>query len=467
VASHNISDKKGSSSTPAWRMENRTARIFARDLSRRSGSSSLTTSQASRPPASLPALALRFPLRAKVVEAKSIIAGEPASRRVRPRLDDESHGPARAAAVDNGEAPDHLNVRREARRRERRLNANRCLNRVAFPIEEADFDREPRGAARAAPDVNQGKDGATPQILDSKRELLGRAALQRGGLGVHGPCQRGRPVRLFRGRPLLHQRCPRRRCCGSGRAKGINRCGDKQGNHAPYDDPGQASADHLEGTNATNREVLPATAFHKAFPSVRPDWRMPRSDGSVQMPAEPLKAPDPPISGTIVRLRPVSAEDHAAVYSACQDAEIQRWTSAPPPYSVDDARSFIEFSQQAWRDNSAATFSILYQGSSEFLGTVNLRLFDDAVAEVGYRVKAEARGRGVATEAVRLLSRWAIDQLGMARVQLGTHPENLASQRVATKAGFQREGVLRSLREIKGERVDQVFFSMLPEDFGD
>jgi RimJ/RimL family protein N-acetyltransferase len=53
----------------------------------------------------------------------------------------------------------------------------------------------------------------------------------------------------------------------------------------------------------------------------------------------------------------------------------------------------------------------------------------------------------------------------MARVQLATDPENLASQRVAAKAGFQREGVLRSLRENKGARVDQLFFSLLPEDF--
>jgi RimJ/RimL family protein N-acetyltransferase len=185
------------------------------------------------------------------------------------------------------------------------------------------------------------------------------------------------------------------------------------------------------------------------------------------MPSEPLKPPDPPLTGATVMLRPVSADDHAAVYSACQNAEIQRWTSVPSPYSADAARSYIESSKQAWREGSTATFSILDDGSSEFLGLIDLRLFDDAVAEVGYWVKAEARGRGVATEAVRLISRWALDQLGMARVQLGTHPENPASARVATKAGFQREGVLRSLREIKGERVDQVFFSLLPKDLGE
>jgi [ribosomal protein S5]-alanine N-acetyltransferase len=101
---------------------------------------------------------------------------------------------------------------------------------------------------------------------------------------------------------------------------------------------------------------------------------------------------------------------------------------------------------------------------ASFSAWFDLRLYDDAVAEVGYWVKAEARGRGVATEAVRLISRWAPGQLGMARVQLGTHPENVASEKVAIKAGFKREGVLRSLRENKGVRVDLVFFSLLPAD---
>jgi hypothetical protein len=139
------------------------------------------------PSARLPALALRYPLRAKIVKAKSlrakivkaksIVAREPASCRVRPRLGHESHGLPLAAEVDNGEARDHLNVRRETRPPERLLDANRCLNRVAFPIEKADLDREARSAARPTPDVNQGKDGATAQALDSKGELLGRAAI--------------------------------------------------------------------------------------------------------------------------------------------------------------------------------------------------------------------------------------------------------------------------------------------------
>jgi hypothetical protein len=68
---------------------------------------------------------------------------------------------------------------------------------------------------------------------------------------------------------------------------------------------------------------------------------------AVQTPAERLKPPVTPLVGEAVQLRPLSDEDEAAVYSACQDSEIQRWTSVPSPYSSDDARSYIDFSKRA------------------------------------------------------------------------------------------------------------------------
>jgi RimJ/RimL family protein N-acetyltransferase len=65
------------------------------------------------------------------------------------------------------------------------------------------------------------------------------------------------------------------------------------------------------------------------------------------------------------------------------------------------------------------------------------------------------------------LSHWAFESLGLGRVELVTDPENIASQRVAEKAGFQREGVLRSmLLNRDGSRRDGVIFSLLPDDLG-
>ena len=73
-------------------------------------------------------------------------------------------------------------------------------------------------------------------------------------------------------------------------------------------------------------------------------------------------------------------------------------------------------------------------------------------------------GHGAATIAVRLVSGWAFDELGIKRLSLITVPENLASQRVAERAGFTREGVERSSRRLYDDRHDCVVFSLLPSD---
>ena len=99
-------------------------------------------------------------------------------------------------------------------------------------------------------------------------------------------------------------------------------------------------------------------------------------------------------------------------------------------------------------------------------GSIGVRLGDpaQAVAEIGYWVARDARGRGFATRALRLLAGWLLDEMALARLQLQADLRNEASQRVAEKVGFTREGVLRSSRfnVRRGERVDVVLFSLLP-----
>src|SRR6266480_3088193 len=73
---------------------------------------------------------------------------------------------------------------------------------------------------------------------------------------------------------------------------------------------------------------------------------------------------------------------------------------------------------------------------------------------VGYWLLPEARGKGLASRAVKLVSRWALRDLALARLALLTEPSNRQSRRVAKLTGFQEEGVLRSYTEIDGRRVD-------------
>jgi RimJ/RimL family protein N-acetyltransferase len=99
-----------------------------------------------------------------------------------------------------------------------------------------------------------------------------------------------------------------------------------------------------------------------------------------------------------------------------------------------------------------------------YLGETMLALTEYSVGEVGCCLVPAARGRGIATEALRLLTDWAFAKLELGRVQVFVAPENLPALRLAESAGFQREGVLRSYSEIDGERVDAVVLSRLPGD---
>ena len=101
--------------------------------------------------------------------------------------------------------------------------------------------------------------------------------------------------------------------------------------------------------------------------------------------------------------------------------------------------------------------------SGDLAGSIAVRLRRFSTGHIGYWIAREARGRGVATEALAGLCRWAVDTLDVKRLELLTDVDNRGSQRVAEKAGFQREGILRSSLENRDGHVrDSVMFSLLP-----
>jgi RimJ/RimL family protein N-acetyltransferase len=170
------------------------------------------------------------------------------------------------------------------------------------------------------------------------------------------------------------------------------------------------------------------------------------------------------VRGEHVVLRPWRIDDVQAVTAACQDAEIARWLAlVPQPYTEDDARFYIEECMAAGEDRRP--FAITDAATGEVIGSIDLRINRLKTGHVGYWVAAHARGRGVASDALRALSRWALEDLELGRVELLTDPDNVASQRVAESAGFQREAVLRAvLLQRGGGMRDGVMFSLLSTD---
>jgi RimJ/RimL family protein N-acetyltransferase len=182
------------------------------------------------------------------------------------------------------------------------------------------------------------------------------------------------------------------------------------------------------------------------------------------MPQIPL--PDPPLCDGVVALRPWRDSDVPALVAACQDPEIPRWTAIPTAYTEREARGYVTQSELERLAGREVGLAVTDAGSGDVLGSCGLARFDweDRKAEIGYWVTVKARRRSVGTRAAVLVSRWGIEHLGLERVELLANPANEASQRLARRAGFTREGLLRRYRRRKGEREDLVMFSLLPGD---
>ena len=172
-------------------------------------------------------------------------------------------------------------------------------------------------------------------------------------------------------------------------------------------------------------------------------------------------APAAPLSDGVVTLRPWREADIPAIVEMCDDPEVARFTRVPSPYSEQDAREFLAGEVMA-HEMSFAIVSV--DDEDDVLGSMGLHDAGEGRGQIGYLVAARARRRGVASRALRLLAEWALTEAGLPRVQLFTRVDNVASQRVAERAGFRREGVLRSHMLLKGERHDAVIFGLVAED---
>jgi RimJ/RimL family protein N-acetyltransferase len=210
-------------------------------------------------------------------------------------------------------------------------------------------------------------------------------------------------------------------------------------------------------------------------------------------PREPFVAlPEPDLGDGFVVVRPFVPDDAPAVAAACQDPLIQeRCYFVPAPYRLDDARAFIATSMRELITGAAVHCAVCAAGEpgdaphsaadrgdapfspGELLGAINLMAYPEReAAETGYWVKREARGRGVAAAALRLMIAYAFAQVGVERLELMTETPNVASQRLAEKLGFRREGVARAYLASRGERdrdlvdpahgrIDQVLYALL------
>lgn len=179
-----------------------------------------------------------------------------------------------------------------------------------------------------------------------------------------------------------------------------------------------------------------------------------------------LQFPDPPLADEVVALRPWRRSDLSQWFDGFSDPLCLRfsWPLVEPFTEAHVVENF-EAQEETRLRGEVLNFALVDAADLDHVRGGSLVYdvdLEQSRAAVGYWLAEHARGRGAATRTLRLLARWAFDHLALARLELTCAPDNTASQRVAERCGFVREGVLRSHMCFQGERRDSVMFSLLP-----
>jgi RimJ/RimL family protein N-acetyltransferase len=181
-------------------------------------------------------------------------------------------------------------------------------------------------------------------------------------------------------------------------------------------------------------------------------------------PPAPIVVPDGGIAGSGIVLREWRRADIPGLIRLVDDPQIRRWLDRiPDPYTADDAAEYIAGTRVQLTAGTAAGLAVVVDDA--LAGSVGLRIdaVDRSIAEIGYWVAAGARGRGVAPAAARLLSDFGCSALGLRRIELNAAVGNVASRRVAEKAGFAAEGVRRAWRAVGGVPTDFALYSRIAD----
>ena len=166
-----------------------------------------------------------------------------------------------------------------------------------------------------------------------------------------------------------------------------------------------------------------------------------------------------------VRLEPLGESHLAAVAGMLQDEDVLRFTRVPNPVPPGWEREWLDFYDEGRRDGTREAFAVVDRAGS-FLGLALAFSIDreGRQLELGYVVAPQARGRGVGTRALELLTDWAFAELDALRIELWISAGNAPSKRVAERVGYRYEGTLRSFHFKQGIRDDFEIWSRLASD---
>ncbi|MEY4035579.1 MAG: hypothetical protein RLZZ311_756 [Actinomycetota bacterium] len=166
----------------------------------------------------------------------------------------------------------------------------------------------------------------------------------------------------------------------------------------------------------------------------------------------------------LVTLRPSAEKDIDAIFNACQDPLIPAFTTVPANYTMDHAIDFVRSDPFSFAERRELRFVIDYGNGDDvkFAGVISLHTINikNHTAEIGYWMEKSMRGKGIGTIAAKMITDYGLRSLGFRRIDGLADVDNLASQKLLTSAGYQKEGILRNkVTRDDGRQIDMALFA--------
>mgnify|MGYP000574819905 CR=1 FL=1 len=169
-------------------------------------------------------------------------------------------------------------------------------------------------------------------------------------------------------------------------------------------------------------------------------------------------------------LRAPEEKDVNAIYLACQDPLIPRFTTVPVNYTMSHALDYVQRIPASIELQREIPFVIEFGvgDEKEFAGVISLHTIsiENHRAEIGYWMREQMRGKGIATMATKILTGYGLDTLGFKRIEAAVDLDNSASQKLLMSAGYNKEGVLRQrVTRSDGSQLDMMELAVLASDW--
>ncbi|MEV8372369.1 GNAT family protein [Kribbella sp. NPDC056861] len=172
----------------------------------------------------------------------------------------------------------------------------------------------------------------------------------------------------------------------------------------------------------------------------------------------------PTLQGELVELRPITEDDYPALQVAMDDPEVARFTGSRGEIGEEAARKWY---RSRGEQTDRLDLAIVDLASGGVVGEAVLNEWSPEDESCNFRILigAAGQGRGLGTEATRLIVGYGFEQLELHRIELGVYAFNPRAQRAYEKAGFVVEGIRRDALRWDGEWVDEIVMSVLAPDW--